>query len=135
MNLPPFVQPGDDITDELWNNLVRFVLRNRINLGQSSGLEANQGETGTTLRATPSSTRHLAITTSIITAASGFTYGYGTALFLNDNGTSLSAGTLAIDKLKSYHDKAIANGAIVWVDQAVDGGWWVIDVDKCSNLS
>ena len=117
------------------NAALEALDRTRPVIGSGGGLELTQLPSGTAYRATRIPVRHLAITTSSITAASGLTYGFGTATFLNDNGTSLSTGTLTIAKLKNYHDKTIASGSVVWVDQAADGSWWVIDVAKCTNLS
>jgi len=131
----PRLKAGRPMSAARLNAALEALDRTRPVIGSGGGLELTQLPSGTAYRATKAPGRHIAITTSTITAATGLTYGYGTAAFAENNGTALSAGTIPIPKLNNYHDRTIANGSVVWVDQNADGSWWVIDVARCASLS
>jgi len=134
-DLPRRWREGDTIGARDLNKLLDAIERCIINPGQSSGLDISQSQGGTSLRVRPPTNRYLGVTSGTITARSGTTPGTGTVtLYLY----STSAGTVGTSGVNvtvynfSSTTGGIATSTYVWVEQDVDGNWWITSVD-CGN--
>lgn len=128
----PRVRAGDPLSAAAWNALVDALNRNRLLLGQDSGIDAQYTPFGTALRATAGGqAMTLALTSSAITARSGTTAGTGTATPKKFDGTTISSTGEA--DLTVYNFSAatggIASGLYVWLAADPDGYYWVTSVE------
>lgn len=126
---PSKVRPGDPIRAAEWNNLVDIVLRNEINVVQSSGLDIAKSAAGTTLRVAGALRQMLAYTSSSITARSGTTPGTGTVTPQRFNGTAISSNGQDLTVYSFSASAAIASGKYCWIEQDPGGYWWVTAVE------
>jgi hypothetical protein len=123
---PKIPKADDPITAEWARELVEFVIRNSIDVGQSSGLSMRQSPYGTSLAVIQpeSTTGFLAVTSTAITAntlvttGATWTPGSGSVFAVNFNGTHLEADTSEeFDVLNfSTTTGGIAIDVLVWVE-------------------
>ncbi len=127
----PRVKEGDPISAGLWNQLVDFVMRNRITFGQACGLEVQETPRGTLVRASRKwEIGYVAKTTSTITARSGSTAGSGTVQLQDFDGTSYSDAAESPLTVYLFSATSISSGKYCWV--APDpGGWWHVVSVEC----
>jgi hypothetical protein len=130
-------KPGDDLTWKWLNSLLEMARKNRIKLGQNSGLSMIQGESGTLIWATgQSQTGQLAVVDSSgITARVTTTAGSGKVHPVS----STQAGALTVDTSTdipvlnfSSTTGGILASTYVWITQDAGGNWFVTAVD-CGN--
>lgn len=137
---PALVVEGDELTADLWNSLIKFVLANRLNIGASSGLEGERSPGGISLRVasrlTDGASAIFRLTTTA-SPASGATYSSnGRGILQMDGGTTLGDATTDTTVLKNYHDKTFTAGSARFVKcDYIIGSWWITDVSSCSFVS
>jgi hypothetical protein len=133
---PPLVKDGDEITDDLWNGLVRFVLRNRIDLGSSSGIGGSRGESGTALFvASAGGEATLAkLGASTIAARSSTTVHSGTVTFVTIVSGTLTTGSVTVTAWNLLN-KTIAASSYVTCVYTASGDWVIVAIDDCTHLS
>ncbi len=141
-------RPGDELTWNFLNSLLRMARGNRINLGPNSGLSMVRSEgIGTFLRLSQvTTTGQLAITTSTIsanvfntgscmgTSPKKWAPGGGTVHFVNYNGTCwVEDDTGDVNVLNfSTTTGGIPSDTLVWLSTDAGGNWVITAVD-CGN--
>lgn len=125
--LPDPKQPGDKIRARDFNLIVEALRRMALNVGQSTGIDITQSPGGTTLRVRWRTDRYLALVgTGGISARSGATPGSGSVNIqefdetneITDSGVPLTAYNLS-------SSTTIAAGKYCWIEQDVNGYWWL----------
>jgi hypothetical protein len=128
----PEIEKGRPITAEWLNRLRKIVMRSRVDVDASSGLEASQGDGGITLGLSALGFGFSVIkTTSGITARSGTTIGGGTsanAVLVRLVGTTLTDSTAV--NLKNISATAGASGKYGFAFQIM--GIWFLGPLECS---
>lgn len=131
-------RPGDELTWNWLNAILKMARGNRINLGPNSGLSMIRSEgIGTFLRVSSlSGVGQLAVVDSSgITARVTTTAGSGKVHPVS----STSAGALTVDTGTdipvlnfSSTTGGIPLSTYVWIEQDAGGNWWITAVD-CAN--
>lgn len=126
--LPDPKRPGDAIKAADYNLIVEAIRRIRINRGQSTGLDITESPGGTTLRVRWRSDRYVGLVQAGgISARSGSTPGSGTVnLQEYDETNNVTDTGIPVDVLNfSAGTSGFAAGKYVWIEQDVNGYWWV----------
>lgn len=89
------VKPGDPITAAMWNELIDALNQADINVGQSRGLEIQQGPQGTALRVSDRQDEFLCVADGNISARSGSTPGTGNVKLVTLDGTTLATSNVS----------------------------------------
>lgn len=130
--LPDPKRPGDAIKAADYNLIVEAIRRIRINRGQSTGLDITESPGGTTLRVRWRSDRYVGLVQAGgISARLGNTPGFG---YVNlqeyDEKNQITDSGISVEVLSfSSGVNGIAAGKYVWIEQDVNGYWWMIASD------
>ena len=128
----PLVHEGEEISARLVNAIIAALRQAIIQPDGSTGIRIIQTPAGTTLSVRQPA-RYLAVVQSGgITARSGSTPGTGSVelYLLNVGGNSIADSTQAITVFNfSSTSGGIASGTYCWVEEDIDGNFWVTAVD------
>ncbi len=128
-DLPEF-KAGDALSAGKLMELRNRILRLRLTTGQNSGIVLTESLTGTAIRVQFPANRYVGNTSSPgIDARAGLTPGTGfVELF-----TLLSTGDLEDTGVQvevfNFSSIAIPDGKYCWLEQDVDGHYWVVSVE------
>ncbi len=131
--LPEF-RPGDALKADDLMSLRAAIQRQRLTTGQSSGIDLQESFTGTKIRLRTPANRYVGLVDSGgITARVGGIAGTGVVglqlLSIDTNTLNASMTLVQVFNFSAAPPGGINGGLYCWVEQDVDGNYWIISVE------